>query len=92
MSIRDHERNSRTTVEQVGKKLYQEEKVNYLRIALGLQRIGVDNETADRIIETYEAILRLGGKFSISDAVEIELSLDRKYRKKDLEVHAVPNE
>jgi predicted SpoU family rRNA methylase len=88
MSIRDHERNSRTSIEQVGKKLSQDEKINYLRIALGLQRIGIDNEMADRIIESYEAILRLGGKFSISDAVEIELSLDRKYRKKDLEIHA----
>lgn len=58
-----------------------EEKINYLRIGLGLQKIGVDNETADRIIQTYEAILKLGGNFSISDAVEIECDLDRKYNK-----------
>jgi len=88
MSLTHHERNSRTSIEQAGKVISQEEKINYLRIALGLQRIGVDNEMADRIIETYESILRLGGKFSISDAVEIEISLDRKYHKKDLEVHA----
>jgi hypothetical protein len=85
-------RNSRTSLEQLGKNLTQEEKVNYLRIALGLQKIGCDNEMADRIIESYEAILRLGGNFSINDAVDIEMSLDRKYRKKEIEVRAVPNE
>jgi predicted SpoU family rRNA methylase len=85
-------RNSRTSIEQISKNLSQEEKVNYLRIALGLQRIGVDNEMAERIIESYEAILRLGGKFSINDAVDIEMSIERKYRKKDIVVHEQNNE
>lgn len=62
----------------------RDEKVNYLRIALGLQKIGVDNETADRIIETYEKVLELKGEFSIKDGVEIELSMDRKYKTKEL--------
>lgn len=91
MNKNDYQRNPRTSVKQASRNLSQEEKVNYLRIALGLQKIGCDNEMADRIIETYEAILRLGGKFSIEDAVEIELSMDRKYRKKDLDVHATSN-
>lgn len=62
----------------------REEKSNYLRIALGFQNIGVSNETADRIIETYERILKLKGDFSIKDAVDIEVSMDRKYKKKKL--------
>jgi len=62
----------------------REEKNNYLRIALGLQKIGVNNEMADRIIETYEKVLKLKGNFSIKDAVEIELSMDRKYKEKEL--------
>lgn len=63
----------------------REEKVNYLRIALGLQKIGVSNEMADRIIETYEKVLELKDSFSIKDAVEIEISLDRKYSEKKLD-------
>ena len=63
----------------------REEKNNYLRIALGLQKIGVNNEMADRIIETYEKVLKLEGNFSIKDAVEIELSMDRKYKEKELD-------
>ena len=61
-----------------------EEKTNYLRIALNLQNIGVNNETADRIITTYEKVLKLGGEFSVKDAVDIEMALDRKYKEKDL--------
>ena len=63
----------------------QEEKVNYLRIALNLQNIGVNNEIADRIIETYEVILKKGDKFSVSDAVDIQYRLDKKYIKEKLE-------
>jgi hypothetical protein len=57
----------------------REEKINYLRIALGLQKIVVNDQTSDRIIETYEKILKLEGEFSIKDAVEIEMAFDKKY-------------
>lgn len=60
------------------------EKIDYLRIALGLQKIGINNEMSDRIIETYEKVLELKGEFSIKDAVEIELNMDRKYKEKEL--------
>jgi len=87
------DRNRRVSLEQLGNfPLSEEDKINYFRIALGLQKIGVDNEMADRIISTYEAVIRLGGKFSIHDAVDIELSLDRKYRKKDVLIKAQENE
>jgi hypothetical protein len=56
------------------------QKTDYLRIALGLQGIGINNEIADRIIETYEKILELKGKFSINHAVEIEWKMDMKYK------------
>ena len=62
-----------------------ETKANYLRIGLGLQKLVVDNEIAERIIVTYEQILKKEGKFSLHDAVEIEMSLDRKFAKKKLE-------
>ena len=60
------------------------EKVEYLRIALGLQKITVSSEIADRIIETYEAILKNKGDFNLKDAVDIELKMDRKYSEKRL--------
>ena len=60
------------------------EKVEYLRIALGLQKITVSSEIADRIIETYEAILKNKGDFNLKDAVDIELKMDRKYSEKKL--------
>jgi len=60
------------------------EKIQYLRIALGLQKIGVNDEMAERIIATYETVLKLGGNFSIKDAVQIELKLDKKYKEKEL--------
>jgi ElaB/YqjD/DUF883 family membrane-anchored ribosome-binding protein len=66
--------------------MIRDEQINYLRIALGLQKIVVDNEIADRIIETYEKILKLKGKFSVMDAVEIEMRIDKKY--KDSQVKA----
>lgn len=57
----------------------REEKINYLRIALGLQKIVVNDQISDRIIETYEKILKLEGEFSIKDAIEIEMAFDKKY-------------
>ena len=63
----------------------REQKNNYLRIALGLQKIVVSNEMADRIIETYEKVLKLKGEFSIKDAIEIELSMDRKYKEQEID-------
>lgn len=60
------------------------DKIKYLRIALGLQNIGVSEEISDRIVTTYEEVLKKGGDFSVHDAVEIEMDLDRKYAKQKL--------
>ena len=61
------------------------EKIRYLRIALNLQGIGVNNEIADRVIETYEKVQELKGKFTIKDAVDIEMAMNEKYAKMKLE-------
>ena len=63
----------------------RKEQVSYLRIALSLQKIIVDDEIADRIIETYEKVLQLKGKFSVSDAVDIQMKMDRNYTKEKLQ-------
>jgi hypothetical protein len=74
------------------KTMTQEQKISFIRIALAMQGIGVTNETADRIVQTYEKVLEKGGKFSVEDAVVVEYSLDKKYRKKDIEVRAEKSE
>lgn len=60
----------------------RKEKVEYLRIALAIQNIGVNNEICDRIIETYEKVLELKGGFTIQDAVNIESKMDKIYSEK----------
>ena len=64
------------------------EKTTYLRIALGLQKIVVSDEIADRIIKTYESILELKGDFNIKHALEIELKMDRKYKEIEVQAHS----
>jgi hypothetical protein len=65
----------------------EQEKITYMQIALGIQKIGVDEAMADRIIQTYEGIQKLGGDFSLKDAVKIEMDIREKYAKKSLEVN-----
>lgn len=63
----------------------EQEKIEYMRLALALQRISVDEAVADTIVQTYGAILKLGGDFSLKDAVKIEMDIRKKYAKKSLE-------
>lgn len=65
--------------------LSHEERIKYLRIALGLQHIGINDRMADQILLTLNEIEILGGEFSITDAVEIELRIERKYKRQELE-------
>lgn len=57
----------------------REEKIEYLRIALALQKISINNHISDTIIETYEKILKIKGKFSIKDSIEIEEKMNKIY-------------
>ncbi len=59
----------------------EEDKIKYLRIALQLQGINMSVPVADQIIQTYEKICELGGKFSLEDAAEIEVDISNKYKK-----------
>jgi hypothetical protein len=59
-------------------------RANYLRIAMNLQKVAIDNEMAERIIITYENVLKLEGGFSLRDAIDIEYKLDKKFAKAKL--------
>ena len=58
-------------------KLSEEERANYMKIALALQGVACDPIMAKRIILTYERIGKLGGNFSVEDAVEIDFMLKK---------------
>ncbi len=62
------------------------EKTDYTRIGLGLCDIGVNNMTAEVIWRTIEGIQKKKGKFSISDAVDIKLSVERSYEVPDIDL------
>ena len=57
----------------------------YLRIALALQSVTTDDEMCCRIIETYKAVNKKKGAFSISDAVDIQHKIDHEWAKIKLE-------
>ena len=63
-------------------EITDDDKIQFLRIALQLQKVGVNNEISERIIKTYEQILLLKGDFSIMDAIKIEDSIKKKYNSK----------
>jgi hypothetical protein len=60
----------------------RELKVQYLRIALSLQKISVHDYIADQILETVEMLNKLEGDFSLKDAANIEEDIRLKYENK----------
>lgn len=61
-----------------------EEKTSYLRIGLGLSGVVVNDFTAEIIWRTLEGLQKKGGKFSVSDSVEIELLVKGKMEQKKI--------
>jgi len=60
-----------------------ENKIQYLIMALSLQQIQVNEVIAEAIIKTYEGILEKQGEFSINDITKIQAELLEKYRQKE---------
>lgn len=54
-------------------------KVDLLRVALGISGIATDNHTTDLIIQTYEAIKKHGGKWDLSQQIDLENKVKAKY-------------
>ncbi len=57
----------------------RQKKIKYLRIALNMQNIGINEQLSDQVIETYEKMLSLGDAFTLSDAAIIEQHVKDKY-------------
>lgn len=54
-------------------------QIEYLKLALNLQGIPVEDKYTDLIITTYKAIEKKQGNFNLEDAVKIKTAIDLKY-------------
>lgn len=66
------------------KKLSLKEKVEYLRIGMGLVGIPTNNMTAELIVRLYQGICQKGGSFNLEDAAKIEVEVTGKYTEKEV--------
>lgn len=55
------------------------DKKKYFKMALALTGIVADERTCDMVISVYERLEKLGGEFSVHDAVAIQCENERKY-------------
>lgn len=58
----------------------EKQKINYLRIALGVQQLGIREKDLAKIIATYEALLIKKGNLNLMDIAKIETSIEEKYK------------
>ena len=65
----------------MSKQLTLEQRVNYMRLALSLQRIGLQEETIDAIVSTYDALLLKGGDLNLEDITQIEFDVKERHNK-----------
>lgn len=59
-----------------------EEKINYLRIASGLCMLSIDMKHLDLLVSLYEGVTSKEGAFSLEDAIQIELEVKDRERKR----------
>jgi hypothetical protein len=64
------------------KILTDEQKTNYLRIALALSKIGVDKMMAELIWRTYEGLVQKQGNHTVDDQSAIEVLVNAKFETK----------
>ena len=58
----------------------EKQKISYLRIALGVQQLGIREKDLAKIIATYEALLTKKGNLNLMDIAKIETSIEGKYK------------
>lgn len=62
--------------------MIHDKEVNYLKTALALNDIGVDQPTADLIWRTVWKLHELGGDFSLKDAANLRAQVERDYKER----------
>jgi predicted enzyme involved in methoxymalonyl-ACP biosynthesis len=61
-----------------------EKKINFLRIALNIQQIGLQEETIDKIVCTYDALLEKEGKLNLEGLAEIKMEVEARHTQKSI--------
>lgn len=59
-----------------------ETEIQYMRIAMGLTGLPINDMVADTILRVVAELNDKKGKFSVHDAVRIEADVHRKYKPK----------
>lgn len=60
-------------------RMTEKEKTQYIRSALGLSGVAVNDHMAEMIWRMYESLQELGGSFSLRDAANIEAFMNKKF-------------
>ena len=60
------------------------DEIEALRIALALVGVAADSQTTCLLLETFKAVQKLGGKFSVDDSVRIEYDVKKRYNRKEI--------
>lgn len=60
-----------------------EEKINYMRIACNLCRIGVDEKMIDTIVSLYDLVLSKEGNATMKDTAKVESDAELRAIKRD---------
>ena len=55
------------------------EKVQYMRIALAIQHIGLKEVDVDKVITTYEMVMQKKGAMSLRDIVGLEMKVEKRH-------------
>lgn len=66
----------------------KKQRIDYLRIALGLSGIVINNANTDKIIRINDILLHKKGKTDISDVARIEAAIQEEYYPKRKRVTA----
>lgn len=65
------------------------DKISATRIGLGMCGLGVSDSTAEIIVRVQESLEKMGGSFSLSDAIEIESEVMKKHSTKLIEGNSI---
>lgn len=60
------------------------DEIEALRISLALCGIAASSQTTCLILEIFKKVQKVGGKFNIEDAVNIQYDVEKRYNRKEV--------
>jgi hypothetical protein len=73
-------------------KIPTDQQIQIMRLALGMSGLPCNNAGAETVILVHAEMKRLGKKFSLKDATDIEYHIQRKYYSKKITVESKKEE